>query len=297
MRKTREISEQESQNIKLESFTSESHQILSESERKFYEKQQNRASVVVTSDGVLRRVLSGTGPWTPSEDMRLRSLIRAYRQQFPNNSKMNKEIGGQWGWISRRMGSTLYASHPLGCSKRNRIQCQHRWQLVLRPGLVKGRWTVDEDDLLWQIVNKYTAHKKDNCDKAANILCRTSKRCRERFINHLDPSIVKGTCMFSISNFDVFFIVNFVPNKCFLKIFSKNTWTMKEDDIIFGMQRKIGNKWTEIARALRGRTTNSVKNRFYSSARLRHQEEQRNNLEKNGDTFLVNDKEWFGMFQ
>merc|ERR1712167_327209 len=32
--------------------------------------------------------------------------------------------------------------------KRSDVQCLHRWQKVLRPGLVKGPWTKDEDKII-----------------------------------------------------------------------------------------------------------------------------------------------------
>jgi len=33
---------------------------------------------------------------------------------------------------------------------RTDVQCLHRWQKVLRPGLVKGPWTADEDAIILQ---------------------------------------------------------------------------------------------------------------------------------------------------
>lgn len=58
---------------------------------------------------------------------------------------------------------------------------------------------------------------------------RTSKQCRERWCHHLDPSINKGA------------------------------YTPAEDKIIIEMQAKIGNKWSQIAARLPGRTENSIK--------------------------------------
>ena len=36
----------------------------------------------------------------------------------------------------------------LAPSRRSDVQCLHRWQKVLRPGLVKGPWTKEEDETI-----------------------------------------------------------------------------------------------------------------------------------------------------
>ena len=61
---------------------------------------------------------------------------------------------------------------------------------------------------------------------------RTAKQCRERWCNHLDPSIVKGN------------------------------WTKVEDELIIQKQKELGNKWSKISKLLLGRTENAVKVRW-----------------------------------
>ncbi|RHY35537.1 hypothetical protein DYB32_000009 [Aphanomyces invadans] len=72
---------------------------------------------------------------------------------------------------------------------RNHTQCLQRWTKVLAPGLIKGHWRPDEDDVLRQLVAE---GRKNWGQVAARIPGRTSKQCRERWYNHLDPNIVRG---------------------------------------------------------------------------------------------------------
>lgn len=60
---------------------------------------------------------------------------------------------------------------------------------VLRPGLVKGPWTKDEDDTIVECIN---AGVTKWSEIAARIPGRIGKQCRERWFNHLDPSINKS---------------------------------------------------------------------------------------------------------
>ncbi|CAN0190293.1 unnamed protein product, partial [Hapterophycus canaliculatus] len=66
---------------------------------------------------------------------------------------------------------------------------------------------------------------------------RLGKQCRERWFNHLDPSV------------------------------KKTAWTSREDEVLFNAQTFFGTRWCEIAKFLPGRTENAVKNRYNSSAR------------------------------
>ena len=73
--------------------------------------------------------------------------------------------------------------------------------------------------------------------KKYGIKNKSSKQCRERWVNSLCPNINKGI------------------------------WSEREENILFLTQLKIGNKWSELAKLLPGRSENDIKNHFYSKLR------------------------------
>merc|ERR1711991_228474 len=73
--------------------------------------------------------------------------------------------------------------------KRSDVQCLHRWQKVLRPGLVKGPWTKAEDEVIIESIRRGLTKWSEIADLIPG---RIGKQCRERWFNHLDPRIKKG---------------------------------------------------------------------------------------------------------
>ena len=66
---------------------------------------------------------------------------------------------------------------------------------------------------------------------------KSSKQCRDRWINYLDPSL------------------------------RSDPWTAEESKTLFYNHSLFGSKWSTLATFLPGRSENSIKNHFYSTAR------------------------------
>ncbi|XP_064985358.1 transcription factor MYB124-like isoform X1 [Musa acuminata AAA Group] len=98
-------------------------------------------------------------------------------------------------------------------------------------------WTSQEDDLLREHI---ALHGTDNWTSIAALFKdKTSRQCRRRWYTYLNSECKKGG------------------------------WSAEEDMLLCEAQKIFGNRWTEIAKVVSGRTDNAVKNRFSTLCKKR----------------------------
>lgn len=91
---------------------------------------------------------------------------------------------------------------------------------------MRKAWTKEEDELLIQSIQAYGVGHWSTIAQALREqtgIARTTKQCRNRWMNTLDPAV------------------------------NRLEWSPEEEQLIYDLQKQIGNKWAEIAKHLNGR--------------------------------------------
>jgi hypothetical protein len=151
--------------------------------------------------------------WTPDEDYRLTQIMERQTSVL------------SWCY--------LVASFP----GKTAQQIAGRWENTLRPNLIKGSWTPEEDEKIREFVGRNGPRNWANL--ASTLPGRIGKQCRERWTHHLCPQVVK------------------------------HEWTPEEELLVMDLHQQFGNQWTKIASFLPGRTDNCIKNRWHSTLKRR----------------------------
>lgn len=164
--------------------------------------------------------------WSDEEDKRLLMGIEQYGE---NNWRMVAKIVG-----TRDAGKSPPSVNNIKIHLFNdslTVKCMQRWEKGLKPGIIKGRWSEEEDRALVYLVSQ---GYKNWGQVAQHMPGRTSKQCRERWNHYLDPTLIH------------------------------TPFTEEEDQLLLSLQSEHGNKWALIARNIPGRTENAVKLRHHA---------------------------------
>ena len=151
------------------------------------------------------------------------------QQRFVKIPSINELVGG--------MGSYQLALYPTGFRQAEpcppTVPVYPRVQPV--DSVTRGSWCMSEDALLRAAVGRFGINHWDAV--AATIPGRTATQCRERWMFRISPGL------------------------------KKTPFEYWEDELIIRERGRLGNHWTQIAAKLPGRTSCSVKNRWYTVLR------------------------------
>lgn len=108
----------------------------------------------------------------------------------------------------------------------------------------RRHWTTEEDLAITDLVSQYSDCKwteiSERLASEFGLEDRSGKQCRERWHNHLNPSL------------------------------NKQEWSVSEQLLLFTKHQELGNSWAQITSFLPGRSENALKNQFYSMLRKQY---------------------------
>ena len=117
---------------------------------------------------------------------------------------------------------------------RTSIQCSARFRRI-KPRLIKRAWGKEEDS---KLLSLYTKYGKNWAAISKEMPHRTGKQIRDRFLNYFDTKYERGKFTKEEDNMIIYYLI-------YYKIFGKS--------------------WAKIAKKIKTRTGDMIKNRFYSS--------------------------------
>lgn len=127
--------------------------------------------------------------------------------------------------------------------------------------MIRRLWTGEEDQFLKNLVASLGT--EDSSWEQISVSMKQAghrkapKQCRDRWINHLDPSLIR------------------------------NDWRVEDNMQLIELHQKLGSHWKNIAQKFPGRTDNSVKNQFFSLVR-KSLRRAKKSVFKNANTAEVN---------
>jgi hypothetical protein len=133
-----------------------------------------------------------------------------------------KKVRKNWKEISKKM------------IRKSAKECIERYKSIC---FTQGRWTPKEDKNLIKLHKHYGLNWGLISKKMKT---RNWKQIRDRWVNYLDPSIIK------------------------------ESFSIEEDVKIYELNSFLGNRWKLYARFLPGRSPDKIKSRFHSSIKDRH---------------------------
>ena len=157
-------------------------------------------------------------------------------KKIKNQKKWNKIEDKKLIELAKEYNEKKWKEISLNFINKSPLQCFSRFKRI-KPGMNKGTWTKEEDEILLKLINKYG---KNWSKISKEFLKRNGKQIRDRYINVLSPNI------------------------------NRNKFNYEEDMQIIKLYNQFGPKWSKIKNYFNNRTTDMIKNRFYSCIKKKY---------------------------